>query len=64
MTKEDRYKIAIDFYKKCENNGDMSNYNEEDFVIENFTCNNCDYEHKCNYAWDLYNTNGNCLENK
>jgi hypothetical protein len=29
-----------------------------------FTCANCHDKDICKFAWDLYNTNGDCLANK
>ena len=29
-----------------------------------FTCADCDYSRYCEFAYDLYNTNGDCLEDK
>ena len=31
---------------------------------EDLTCNTCDEKNSCLYAWDLYNTNGDCLAEK
>jgi hypothetical protein len=31
---------------------------------EEMTCNTCDQVEKCEYAWDLYNTKGDCLAMK
>ena len=31
---------------------------------EDFTCSRCDRDESCEYAWDLYNTNGDCLAEK
>ena len=28
---------------------------------DDFTCNTCGYVGKCEFSWDLYNTNGDCL---
>jgi len=28
------------------------------------TCRDCQWRHECEYAWDPYNTNGDCLEMK
>lgn len=32
--------------------------------VEDFTCNKCDMINKCVWAWDLYNTNGDCIYSK
>ena len=29
-----------------------------------FTCHGCPEEPRCQWAWDLYNTNGDCLAEK
>lgn len=31
---------------------------------EEFTCNKCPAADDCAFAWDLYNTNGDCLADK
>jgi hypothetical protein len=32
--------------------------------LEDFSCNECGAKDHCIYAWDLYNTNGDCLAEK
>ena len=29
--------------------------------VPTFTCEGCEFQHKCIYAFDLYNTDGDCL---
>jgi DNA-directed RNA polymerase subunit RPC12/RpoP len=35
-----------------------------DKETKNYTCLHCSMNRECKYAWDLYNTNGDCLANK
>ena len=35
-----------------------------EFISEKYTCHTCNYKKKCPYAWDMYNLDGNCLNNK
>lgn len=37
---------------------------DEGLVIADFTCTNCQFVTTCRSAYDLYNTNGDCLEEK
>lgn len=32
--------------------------------IDEFTCDKCPDRYTCEYAFDMYNTNGDCLANK
>lgn len=32
--------------------------------LEEFTCHKCSLKDTCRSAWDYYNTNGDCLEDK
>lgn len=32
--------------------------------IDEFTCDKCSDRYDCEYAFDMYNTNGDCLANK
>jgi MoaA/NifB/PqqE/SkfB family radical SAM enzyme len=34
------------------------------FDIEQFTCDDCPRKHECQWAFDAYNTNGDCLADK
>ncbi|MEQ8822859.1 MAG: hypothetical protein RIC14_00620 [Filomicrobium sp.] len=34
------------------------------FGIDTFTCDECDARYTCPYAFDPYNTNGDCLAEK
>lgn len=31
---------------------------------EDMTCHDCEHTGTCEFAWDLYNTNGDCLAQK
>lgn len=33
-------------------------------TLQEFTCVSCDHERDCEFAWDLYNTGGDCLASK
>lgn len=33
-------------------------------IPEKFTCDDCADKDVCDWAWDLYNTNGDCLATK
>lgn len=37
---------------------------DNNWKIEDCTCFDCDYQIKCQCAYDLYNYNGDCLESK
>ena len=39
-------------------------FEERGYNIDNCTCNDCPDKETCNYAWDLYNTEGDCLASK
>lgn len=43
------------FAEACDNIG---------LTREDFTCYNCPTMLNCEFAWDLYNTNGDCLAEK
>lgn len=32
--------------------------------LEDFTCHDCPHKATCEYAWDPYNTGGDCLASK
>ena len=32
--------------------------------VQDFTCNSCELRPECEYAWDLYNVEGDCLAAK
>ena len=32
--------------------------------LEKLTCEDCEQNHSCEFAWDFYNTNGDCLAEK
>ena len=36
----------------------------KDISLENYTCFKCPLKETCEYAWDDYNTNGDCLAEK
>lgn len=36
----------------------------KDISLEEYTCFNCPESLNCEYAWDDYNTNGDCLAEK
>ena len=45
----------------------MDSYRESGYVpppIEEFTCYDCPLWQKCEFAFDLYNTDGECLASK
>lgn len=35
-----------------------------DATVADFTCHDCPLEPDCEFAWDLYNTEGDCLAEK
>ena len=35
-----------------------------DYGDDIFTCDHCEYAPKCPWVYDLYNTNGDCIEMK
>ena len=39
-------------------------FEERDYDIDRSTCSECSEANHCKYAWDLYNTNGDCLADK
>jgi hypothetical protein len=45
---------------------DLARMEEEGWAskLEDFTCHDCDARATCPFAWDMYNTNGECLEEK
>lgn len=51
---EDYKKIMADYYSAM----------EERIKPENLTCFECAENKTCEYAWDAYNTNGDCLAEK
>lgn len=53
--------------ESCKVCGKPSGYEawcSNDCFIVLCTCSVCDLEHKCPYAYDEYNTNGDCLAEK
>jgi hypothetical protein len=39
----------------------LKTYGDE---IKEYTCFNCESKNECRYAYDMYNTNGDCLSSK
>lgn len=33
-------------------------------LLKQFTCHTCKQQDTCTWAWDMYNTNGDCLADK
>ena len=53
---------------KAENNRllHLPIFKPEDHYLksEDYTCHKCEAKNNCEYAWDDYNTNGDCLAEK
>lgn len=36
----------------------------KEHLFKHFTCHTCPSQETCEWAWDMYNTNGDCLADK
>ncbi len=55
---------VLRYVKVLEKSKKVGKYREVAYVRPNYTCDDCNSVDDCEFAYDLYNTDGDCLQLK